>query len=229
VWYNEGVNPRSQLTERMEAALEQLAHHTPGADQLADSLLEELRTALQREPGAGALLGPLLGRLQTVRKARPDAVNLRWIAVGSGCLALGHRPKMKAIPVLRQQGATHVLTLLSETEGAADIGATVQRAGMIWLWFPLESAAPPSAEWDAKVNLLYEGVLAALATGGKIYVHCSAGIHRTGMITHGLLRKMGMSADQALAVLRTLRTETGEGVGEDRLAWGNRFAGASKS
>jgi protein-tyrosine phosphatase len=136
---------------------------------------------------------------------------------------------MKAIPVLRQQGATHVVTLLSEAEGAADIGAAVKRAGIVWLWFPLESAVPPCEDRDAEVHLLYEGVRAALASRGKIYIHCSAGIHRTGMITYGLLRSLGLSAGEALAVLRSLREETGEGVGEDRLTWGDRFGAVSES
>jgi protein-tyrosine phosphatase len=56
-----------------------------------------------------------------------------------------------------------------------------------------------------------------------VYVHCSAGIHRTGMLTYGLLRSMGMSGAAALATLHALRPETGEGVGEVRLAWGEQF------
>ena len=37
--------------------------------------------------------------------------------------------------------------------------------------------------------------------------------------------RMGLSTDDAMAVLRLLRAETGEGVGELRLAWGDRFSG----
>lgn len=33
-----------------------------------------------------------MGRLQTARKARPDTETLRWVAVGIGYLAIGHRP-----------------------------------------------------------------------------------------------------------------------------------------
>ena len=72
--------------------------------------------------------------------------------------------------------------------------------------------------------LLYEGLRAALASAGKVFIHCSAGIHRTGMVTYGLLCSMGLSAADAMAILNSLRAETGEGVGEHRLAWGGRFA-----
>lgn len=57
--------------------------------------------------------------------------------------------------------------------------------------------------------------------GARVVVHCSAGIHRTGMFGYALLRMVGLSADEARAKLRELREVTGEGVGKDRLAWGD--------
>lgn len=212
------------LKERAEAALRQLTERSEGVDQFADLVLNELRAALGESPGAGELLGPLMGQLLAVRKTRPDAGLVRWVGVGGGHLAIGHRPKLKTIPALRQHGATHIVTLLTEAEGAADIAAAVKKAGMSWLWLPLESAAPPPEERLADVSRLYEGLRTALASRARVYVHCSAGIHRTGMITHGLLRSMGLSQGEAMALLRSLRSETGEGVGEGRLQWGDQFS-----
>ncbi|NNC15830.1 hypothetical protein HJC22_08825 [Corallococcus exiguus] len=57
--------------------------------------------------------------------------------------------------------------------------------------------------------------------GGKLVIHCSAGIHRTGMFGYALLRQLGLSADAARARLAELRQVTAEGVGPDRLAWGD--------
>lgn len=147
---------------------------------------------------------------------------IQWVPVGGGHLSIGHRPKIKAIPTLGQHGATHLLTLLSEAEGAADIGAAVKKAGLNWLWFPMESADPPE-RGRAEVLTLYENVRAVLAGGGRVFVHCSAGIHRTGMMTYGLLRSLNLSQAQAMETLRLLREMTAGSVGQDRLSWGEQF------
>ena len=118
---------------------------------------------------------------------------------------------------------------LTEAEGAGDIGVAIRRAGIVWLWFPLESATLPGEDRDQEVQLFYKDVRAALESAAKIFIHCSAGIHRTGMITYGLLRRMGSSADEAMRVLNSLRAETGEGVGDHWIAWGDRFGGVRES
>ena len=59
---------------------------------------------------------------------------------------------------------------------------------------------------------MFERVIDVLAAGGKIYIHCSAGLHRTGMITHALLRYLGWSRHDAVEKLRELRALTAKEV-----------------
>jgi len=61
---------------------------------------------------------------------------------------------------------------------------------------------------------------------GSLLIHCSAGIHRTGMITNALLMYMGLSAEEAKTKIMQARKITGEGVGDHRLAWGTTFVAA---
>jgi protein tyrosine/serine phosphatase len=56
------------------------------------------------------------------------------------------------------------------------------------------------------------------------YIHCSAGIHRTGMITYGLLRYLGKDKNDAKQTLLNLREVTANQVGEERLTWADQFA-----
>ncbi len=211
------------LAKRAEDALNGLAETDPGAVPIAEAVLAELRLALRDLPAAGVILGPLAGRLQASLRRRSEADSVRWVGVIGGYLAVGHRPKLKRVQTLRQTGATHILTLLDESEGATEIGAAARQVGIDWLWFPLDSGTPPDEARLAAVRALYESLQSVLAAGGRVYVHCSAGIHRTGLITYGLLRFLGMSGTVAVATLRTLRTETEDGVGEARLAWGDQF------
>jgi len=143
------------------------------------------------------------------------------VSVGGGALALTHRPKLRALPELRALGATHVVTLLAEREGAQQIGDAVAEAGLTWLWTPLENGNVPSEAKTAALRPRLREIAAAIAAGGKVVVHCSAGIHRTGMIGYAILRQLGLSADAARATLGELRDHTAEGVGTERMAWGD--------
>jgi protein-tyrosine phosphatase len=124
---------------------------------------------------------------------------------------------------MREQGCTALLTLLSEREGAKAIGEAALRVGIAWLWLPLASGDPPADERDVEVRAVFAGVCEQLSAGGRVLVHCSAGIHRTGMVAYGLLRHLGRDPKDARTILRALRTFTAEGVGEGRLAWGEKF------
>jgi protein-tyrosine phosphatase len=142
-----------------------------------------------------------------------------WVAIGGGQLAIGHRPKKKDI---RQLEATHVLTLLSEREGALEIRAATEAAGLIWMWLPLSSGNPAEAN-EREARTMLKALRQALMGGAKVFVHCSAGIHRTGMITTALLRSLGMTREESSEVLRDLRHATADGVGHERVKWTDRF------
>ena len=146
---------------------------------------------------------------------------LKLVPVGPGALALSHRPKRKDVPQLRSLGVTHVVTLLAEREGAKEIGEAVQRAGLAWIWCPLRNGQPPDGETTATLRPVLAQLAALVHGGAAILIHCSAGIHRTGMFGYALLRQIGLPPTEARAKLLELRTVTGEGVGDDRLSWGD--------
>lgn len=143
------------------------------------------------------------------------------VSVGSGALALSPRPKLKDLPALRTAGMTHVVTLLTENEGALQVGAAATRAGLSWIWIPLHGAAVPDSTRTAELRQVLRELCELIEAGNKLFVHCSAGIHRTGMFGYALLRRLGLNADAARAKLAELRQVTAEGVGLDRLAWGD--------
>ncbi len=146
-----------------------------------------------------------------------------WVPVGEGHMALGHRPKLKEIPGFPQQGVTHVVTLLSEREGAERIGQIVQQHGLSWVWFPMASAAPPEDRED-ELRELFSSLKSQLDLQAKIFLHCSAGIHRTGMITYAFLRSIGVPMPNAQEKLSALRSITAQEVGADRITWGDAYA-----
>jgi protein-tyrosine phosphatase len=146
------------------------------------------------------------------------------IQLGSGALALTHRPKARDLPALRAEGVTHVVTLLAANEGAEQIGEAAQRAALEWIWLPFVGATVPDLARDDELREALRRVCELIHAGNQVVVHCSAGIHRTGMVGYALLRQFGLDTAAARARLAELRTITAEGVGDERLAWGDRLA-----
>lgn len=220
-------SPISNLEARIEAA-ESLAERVLGAT--ADGrghtsighVIEELRSVTSESPEARRRLGPLIGRLESIKNS-PANVTIDWIPVLEGHLAIDHRPKLKFVQRLPEYGATHVFTLLSKSEGAERLGAAVTMAGLGWIWLPLKTGDPPTDEQRPTILRAFAELRSVLANGGRVFVHCSAGIHRTGMITYAFLRHSGLAPEEAVATLEGLRPVTAHGVGQHRCDWGDSF------
>ena len=146
------------------------------------------------------------------------------VPVGGGALALTHRPRRNAFAAWKASGVTHVVTLLTEREAARDIGEAVTNAGLRWLWIPMDGAKVPDAARTEELLPALDEIAGILVRGGRVVVHCSAGIHRTGMFGYALLRRLGLVPEEAHAMLVALRVETAAGVGAERLAWGDNVA-----
>lgn len=142
-----------------------------------------------------------------------------WHELGNGRLALWHRPRLRAIPYLEKAGCDRVVTLLSEREGAREIGAAVTEAGLAWTWIPLDSGRPPEGRVSAGFVSELEALLDRLADGESVLLHCSAGIHRTGMAALVLLLLEGATDEEAAAALAGMRSHTREGLRPEHFQW----------
>ncbi|WP_372627239.1 hypothetical protein [Arsukibacterium sp.] len=150
-------------------------------------------------------------------------VNIAALEVAGGKISVGHRPKLKLLKDFKQSGVSHIWTLLSEHEGAAEINKAARKNGLQWVWLPLENGKPPEHSRIADITDCFARCKTLLTEGAHLYLHCSAGIHRTGMIGYAFFRYLGLSRTEALHLLENLRSVTSNGVGESRLAWGDDY------
>jgi protein-tyrosine phosphatase len=187
-------------------------------------LTDNILLSIKEDPSKGKELGELLSRIKQASKAGNLHTELNWVQVGNGFLAIGHKPGGKiSFGGLKNEGTTALLTLLHENEGAAAIGNQTETVNIAWIWFPFSASSPHEEEAIAEVYSLYNQLSDLIIDGAKIYIHCSAGIHRTGMITYGFLRFLGKSNIEAFEILKSLRSVTADQVGADRLLWADQF------
>ena len=191
------------------------------SDREVELFLTELKTAMRSSPSLGKELGPLIPKINKALNSRLEIPQFEWVQVGNGYLAVGHKPGGKiSFEGMKQAGVTAVLTLLQENEGSQQIGQALQRIGIEWFWFPFSAVNPESKELTEEV---FNRMKASLDQQGKIYIHCSAGIHRTGMVTYAFLRYLGQDPRQAIGNLARMRKLTAEGATTARLHWGDQF------
>lgn len=135
-------------------------------------------------------------------------------------ICIGHRPGKKLIPVLAANGFTDVATILGPREAPHELGSLVTECGMAWHWIPIGHGNVPGTVEDRErfseyVVALHEVLIRR--ANARLFVHCSAGIHRTGMFTLAFLKCGGVEPDKVLHLLEQARPLTHANVGADRI------------
>lgn len=110
-------------------------------------------------------------------------------------LIRGGQPTEAGFARLKSLGVTMVVNLRFEDD---DEEPLVRRLGMTPVWLPIPDTCAPTR---AQVDKLHE-LLAR--PDEKIYVHCSAGIFRTGTMVGSWRLKKGMGWDQTLAEMKAI-------------------------
>ena len=146
------------------------------------------------------------------------------VGIGAGAVAISHRPKVRALPAMKAAGVTHLVTLLSEREGAVALGDAARVAGLQWIWVDLPNGQQPPPERRPGLVTAVTELAGLVQDGARVVIHCSAGIHRTGMFSYALLRACGLDPEAAMSTLARLRAVTAEGIGEQRVSWAEDLA-----
>jgi ADP-ribosyl-[dinitrogen reductase] hydrolase len=131
------------------------------------------------------------------------------VTPGEGRIGLCAFPQLHEFQDFRIWRATALVTLVEAREleflGSKDIGKLAAGAGLAWHHLPVPDMAPPDQAFEQRWASSGPVLRKTLRGGGRIVVHCRAGLGRTGMVAARLLVEMGVPPDHAIAAVRTAR------------------------
>ena len=112
-----------------------------------------------------------------------------------------------------------MLSLVEEEEaeraGAPDLSARFKREGITCLRAPIIDYGSPDEAFETSWSDHRDTVLALLAGGAKVLVHCRGGQGRSGTIAAALLIAGGMAPADAIAEVRRSRPAAIETAGQE--------------
>lgn len=118
-------------------------------------------------------------------------------------LYVGPQHRRNGRSALLQAGITHIVNMRSEFDDAAHgltLEATTTRENYCYL--PTSDDDAPSPAHLTKGITFIDG---AIEDGGKVYIHCAAGVGRAPMMAAAYLISRGYSVDDALDLIRMTR------------------------
>lgn len=160
-----------------------------------------------------------------IRTSETHPLQIDAMPVANGCLGLTLAPgkccasaigadwrrDMTAdVAAIRRWGADMVVSLTTAPEmrmmGIADLGAALERQGIDWLPLGFADCHAPDADWWTRWRLHAARIHALLERGGRVVIHCRAGLERTATVAALILVERGAALPEALDRIATVRT-----------------------
>jgi protein-tyrosine phosphatase len=129
------------------------------------------------------------------------------------------RPSTKDITIFKEKyGVNYIISLLNQNEKPEEIEKMCLDNQISWELIEVNGAnyikKSENKKIISKLLNLYEKLLSEEII---LFVHCAAGIHRTGTIIYTLLRMFGEDRNSAYNILGEIRKETKNKVGDFRI------------
>lgn len=144
---------------------------------------------------------------------RPNA-NCYWLGVGR--VLAGEHPGAAGAEALAQRVAAIEaagVTLFIDLTAAGDPVPAYTPVAARRLSFAIPDFGLPGVDG---LQRTLDAILAEIGRGGLVYLHCKAGVGRTGTVAGCLLVEQGFAGDEALALLQRKWAVAGQRAGSPR-------------
>ncbi len=113
------------------------------------------------------------------------------------------------LAIIRASGASSLITLTQASElrwaGRGDFGAAVARAALAWYHLPIRDFGVPDAAFEDAWRAVGPRLCRELEAGGRLVIHCYAGLGRAGLVAARFLIEFGEPPERAIGLVRRVR------------------------
>jgi protein-tyrosine phosphatase len=131
---------------------------------------------------------------------------------GPGCLDLYEESLLHDLTTIRNWGAVAVVTLLDDLElrilGVSDLSNTAEWLNLRWFHLPVDNKGVPGQNFEALWGSAGQQLCQLLRDGKRIIIHCKEGIGRSALIAARLLIELGITAEEAIRMVRKAKPES---------------------
>ena len=148
-----------------------------------------------------------------LQKSKKNAkANSCWGRLGNGMITVTGAPSTNSIHSWKDSGVTNVITLLRNDERTCtEIGETCNLLNISWVHLPISGRHFTSN--DTAILSTIPRIFYNLPNNHKTVIHCSAGMHRSGIAAYLALRSAGkLNRQHAISALQLIRPVTAEQV-----------------
>ncbi|HVM41760.1 MAG TPA: tyrosine-protein phosphatase, partial [Acidimicrobiia bacterium] len=128
---------------------------------------------------------------QRAADAGPDMPGVAKFEVVDAALWRGAAPSEQGYRSLADAGVAAVVDLRSESEVGIDPTAELARRGVDWVRIPIRDGQTPTADQVRRFLAVIDGA------DGPVFVHCGAGVGRTGALVAAHLATSGTESGLA--------------------------------
>ena len=127
------------------------------------------------------------------------------ITAGAGRIGIMPLPDEESIQDIADWGATLVVSMTTPREMDGPLAPHLAPRGIAWEHLPIVDFGAPQSDTQREWTRIAPAIIARIAAGEGVIVHCRGGCGRSGMIALRLLVEMGEQPEVALSRLRAVR------------------------
>ena len=149
--------------------------------------------------------------LPSIVRLQQLSADWRGTMILSPCPTINHEARGN-INIIDQWSNTHVrmvVTLLEKAEikalGFETLAAHLSQTDILWHHFPIRNMDAPANSSELRLQEIIIHMAQCFNTGKAVFIHCHAGLGRTGLVAATVLKSFGMTTNAAMSAIRKKR------------------------